>query len=55
MAKSCKEIKKHFGSKKICVHAQKQAMKFYGKMGFLVVSDEYLEEGVIHLTMEKHF
>ena len=54
MQKSLEEIKKRFGSKKILVHAQKQAMNFYEKMGFAVVSDEYLEEGIIHLTMEKY-
>jgi len=54
MQKSLEEIKKRFGSKKILVHAQKQAMKFYEKMGFAVVSDEYLEEGIVHLTMEKY-
>lgn len=54
MEKSIEEIKKRFKNKRICVHAQKQAVTFYEKMGFLVVSDEYLEEGVIHLTMEKY-
>ena len=54
MQKSLEEIKKHFGCKKIIVHAQKQAMKFYENMGFVVVSDEYLEEGIIHLIMEKY-
>ncbi len=53
MQKSLEEIKKRFGCKKICVHAQKQAVNFYEKMGFAIVSDEYLEEGIIHLAMEK--
>ena len=48
------EIKKRFGSKKICVHAQKQAMGFYEKMGFVAVSDEYIEEKIVHITMEKY-
>lgn len=52
MKKSIKEIKKHFDCKKIMVHAQKQAVGFYEKMGFLKVSDEFLEEGIPHLTME---
>ncbi len=54
MMQGVEEIKKHFGCKKICLHSQKQAMDFYKKMGFKVVSDEYLEEGIIHLTMEKY-
>ncbi len=49
---SVQEIKCHFNNKKICVHAQKQAEKFYKKMGFTVVSDEYLKEGIAHVTME---
>lgn len=53
MGKSFEEIKKRFGDIKLCVHAQKQAVEFYKKIGFEIVSDEYLEEGVVHLTMEK--
>ena len=52
MKKSIEEIKKEFGCKKIIVHAQKQAVGFYEKMGFCTVSDEYMEEGVPHITME---
>ena len=53
MRKSLIEIKKHFGIAKICVHAQKQAVGFYEKMGFVSVSDEYLEAGIAHISMEK--
>lgn len=53
MEKSMNEIKRYFKVKKICVHAQKQAEKFYEKMGFKTVSGEYLEEGVAHVTMER--
>lgn len=53
MEKSIDEIKNYFKIKKICVHAQKQAEKFYEKMGFKTVSGEYLEEGVVHVTMER--
>ena len=52
MKKSIEEIKKHFSCKIINVHAQKQAVGFYEKMGFHTVSEEFLEEGVIHITME---
>ncbi len=34
------------------LHSQKQAVGFYKKLGFSVVSDEFLEEGVVHVTME---
>ena len=52
MKESVSEIKKRFKIKKICVHAQRQAEIFYEKMGFVSVSDEYLEEGIPHVTME---
>ena len=55
MEKSIKKIKERFLCKKISLHAQKQAVPFYEKLGFFVVSDEFLEEGVVHLTMEKEF
>lgn len=37
---------------KFILHAQKHALGFYQKLGFVSVSDEYLEEGVLHKTME---
>ena len=52
MRKSIEEIKKTFNCGKINVHAQKQAVGFYEKMGFVIISDEFLEEGVVHVTME---
>lgn len=53
MKRSVEEIKKHFACNKISVHAQKQAVGFYEKMGFHTVSGEFLEEGIVHVTMEK--
>lgn len=52
MQKSIEEIKKEFSCKKIVAHAQKQAVGFYKKIGFNAVSEEYLEEGIPHITME---
>ena len=37
---------------KIVLNSQKQAVEFYLKFGFRVVSDEFLEEGVPHFKME---
>ena len=54
MNNSLEAIKNHFGVEKLCVHAQKQAVGFYEKMGFSIVSDEYMEEGIPHLTMERN-
>ncbi len=52
MKRSMEEIQKRFQCKKISLHAQKQAVEFYRKLGFHITSDEFLEEGVIHVTME---
>ena len=47
------EIKNHFECNKVTLHSQKQAQMFYEKLGFKTISDEYLEEGVLHITMQK--
>ncbi len=50
---SIAEIKRCFGCSRLTLHAQKTAIGFYEKLGFSIVSDEFLEEGVVHVTMEK--
>lgn len=52
MENAIPEMEKHFGCGKIILHSQKHAEGFYKKLGFETVSDEYLEEGVVHVTME---
>ena len=37
---------------KIHIDAQKHAENFYRKLGFVTTSDEYLEEGIVHVDME---
>ncbi|MEE0945666.1 MAG: GNAT family N-acetyltransferase [Acutalibacteraceae bacterium] len=37
---------------KICLNSQKQAVGFYEKMGFKATSGEFIEENVIHISME---
>lgn len=51
-SESLTEIKKRMPSTKIIMDAQKYAIGFYEKFGFKVVSDEFLEEGIIHVKME---
>lgn len=46
------EIKNRLGCQKISVHAQKHAESFYALFGFKPVSDDFLEEGVLHVAME---
>jgi ElaA protein len=48
---SIKDIKEYFGAKEIVLHSQKHAVGFYEKLGFKTISDEYMEEGVVHVTM----
>lgn len=52
MEQSIKTIKEKFKCKKICINAQKHAVGFYEKFGFDVTSEDFLEEKVIHNTME---
>ena len=52
MTKTIEHIKATTNYKKISLHAQKTAIGFYEKLGFVTVSPEFLEEGVVHVTME---
>lgn len=52
MNSSIQAIKLNMKCRKICLDAQKHAEKFYEKFGFKVVSDDFLEEGVVHVSME---
>ncbi len=52
MTEALPYIRQKLSCEKIIVHAQKQAQGFYEKLGFLVTSPDYLEEGIPHVTME---
>ena len=52
MEASILDLKENLGCKKICLHSQKQAVGFYEKLGFQITSEEFLEEGIPHVTME---
>ena len=43
--------KEKFGADKVMVGAQKYAIPFYESVGFRVISDEYLEDGIPHVYM----
>ncbi|MBO4808054.1 MAG: GNAT family N-acetyltransferase [Lachnospiraceae bacterium] len=45
------EIPKRMPADKICMDAQKHAIGFYEQFEFKVTSDEYVEEGVVHVDM----
>ena len=52
MEKSIIAIKEKMNCKKISMDAQKHAVGFYEKFGFKSVSDDFLEEGIVHVVME---
>lgn len=41
------------GLQKLKLNAQTHAIPFYGKLGYEVVSDEFLDAGIPHKTMVK--
>ncbi|SEF98269.1 GNAT family N-acetyltransferase [Lachnospira multipara] len=49
------QVKTKFNTNKIKLDAQTHAIKFYEKFGFKVVSEEFLEEGIMHVKMERLF
>ncbi len=49
--RSVNDIKEHFNVNKIRINSQKHAVGFYEKLGFKTVSGEFLEEGVVHVSM----
>ena len=52
MRESMRVIPERLPCKTICMDAQKHAVGFYEKCGFHVTSDEFLEEGIVHVGME---
>lgn len=51
MEESLKAIKEKMNCKRIVMDAQKHAKGFYEKFGFIQTSDDFLEEGVVHVKM----
>ncbi len=52
LEESLKVLKKRMPCNKIYVEAQKYAIGFYEKFGFIPTSGEFMEEGIIHVAME---
>ncbi len=52
LKQSLEIIKMKMKCKKIIMNAQKHAIGFYEKFGFIKTSGEFLEEGVEHVKME---
>lgn len=52
LERSIAEIKEYFNCEKIYIDSQIHAVGFYEKFGFHITSDEFLEEGIVHVSME---
>ena len=52
MDASLAAVKERMPSKKIHISAQKYAAGFYEKSGFKITSDDYLEDGIVHVAMD---
>lgn len=55
MLQSLTAIREKMKCKKIIMDAQKHAEGFYEKLNFKTVSDDFLEEGIVHVFMEYNF
>lgn len=51
MTESLPEIRDRWPERAITLHAQLHAQGFYERLGFVVASPEFLEEGIPHITM----
>lgn len=54
MKASIKEIEKAYGVTQIKLSAQTYLLKFYSDLGFNVVGEGYLEDGIPHIAMIKN-
>ena len=54
MKASIKAIKDHFKVDKITISAQKYLKKFYETHHFIQVGEEYLEDGIPHIRMDRN-
>ena len=53
MKASINEIKNHFKVDKITISAQVYLQKFYESHGFIKVGEDYLEDGIPHIRMDR--
>ena len=52
LEESLSAIKERMPCELIYIEAQKHAVGFYQKFGFKITSDEFMEEGIVHVAME---
>ncbi|PQJ79976.1 GNAT family N-acetyltransferase [Polaribacter porphyrae] len=53
MEASIKAVENEFKTEKITISAQVYLTKFYNSLGFNKVGEEYLEDGIPHIRMDK--
>lgn len=53
LVKAAEQYAREKGYRTLELHARKNAMGFYGSMGYGVVGDEFTEVGIPHYIMEK--
>ncbi|EKF59766.1 acetyltransferase [Agrobacterium albertimagni AOL15] len=51
MREAIAEVEKRYPGEPIEISAQSHLQKFYGSLGFEVISEEYLEDGIPHMDM----
>lgn len=52
LKKGIKVAKEKYNADKITIEAQTYARKFYEGVGFVKISDEFIEDGIPHILME---
>ncbi len=52
LEQSLRDLRAAMPCKRFRLHSQTHAIGFYEKFGFQVISEEFMEEGVPHVTME---
>jgi ElaA protein len=55
MQEAIQQTNQLFPGQNICIGAQAHLHKFYGSLGFEQCSEEYLEDGIVHILMMWRF
>jgi len=53
LVRSLENLAMEYGFKQTRIHAQVQARSFYEKLGYKQVSEEFMEDGIPHIVMER--
>ena len=55
VAEALKAAREYFGAERVVIEAQTYARGLYEKLGFVQISDEFMEDGIPHIKMLKNF